>query len=67
MNAVSTPAQIALAWVLQQKTVAIPKASNPRHVRENRAAMDLELSEEDLHELDRAFPPPRKKVQLEMK
>ena len=67
MNAVSTPAQIALAWVLQQKTVAIPKASNPRHVRENRAAMDLELSEEDLRELDRAFPPPRKKVQLEMK
>jgi diketogulonate reductase-like aldo/keto reductase len=62
-----TPAQIALAWVLKQKVVAIPKASNPGHVRENRAAMDLELSEEELHELDRAFPPPRKKIALEMK
>ena len=67
MNAVSTPAQIALAWVLKQKVVAIPKASNPGHVRENRVAMDLQLSEEDLHELARAFSPPRKKVPLEMK
>jgi diketogulonate reductase-like aldo/keto reductase len=63
----ATPPQIALAWLLQQKVVAIPKASNPAHVRENREALDLSLTGEDLCEIDRAFPPPRKKVPLEMK
>ena len=36
----------------------IPKAATPAHVRENRAALDLELTREDLATLDRAFPPP---------
>jgi diketogulonate reductase-like aldo/keto reductase len=64
----ATPAQVALAWLLRQKgVVVIPKASNTAHVRENRAALDLTLTEEDLTDLDRAFPPPRKKVPLEMK
>jgi diketogulonate reductase-like aldo/keto reductase len=62
----ATPAQIALAWVLQQKVVAIPKASNPQHVRENRAALDLILTAADLRELDEAFPPPAKKISLEV-
>jgi diketogulonate reductase-like aldo/keto reductase len=63
----ATPAQVALAWVLKQEgVVAIPKASNLEHVRENRASLDIELTEEDLAELDRAFPPPRKKVPLKM-
>src|SRR6185503_16376484 len=39
-------AQLALAWVLQQEgVVTIPKASNLAHVRENRAALDIVLSE----------------------
>jgi len=64
----ATSAQIALAWLLRQKgIVAIPKASNPAHVRENRAALDLKLTKEDLMELDVAFPPPRKKVPLQMR
>jgi diketogulonate reductase-like aldo/keto reductase len=63
----ATPAQVALAWLLQQRVVAIPKASKPEHVRENRAALDLELTEDDLLELDLAFPPPRRKVPLEMR
>ena len=63
----ATPAQVALAWLLQRDVIAIPKASNPEHVRENRAALDLILTEEDLEELDQAFPPPRRKVPLEMK
>ena len=63
----ATPAQIALAWVLQQKEVmAIPKAGNVNHVRENHAALTLDLSELDLNELDHAFLPPRKKTSLEM-
>ena len=61
----ATPAQVALTWLLQQEgIVAIPKASNPAHVRENRGALDLTLTDEDLRELDRAFPPPRRKVPL---
>jgi diketogulonate reductase-like aldo/keto reductase len=62
----STPAQVALGWVLRQSGVlAIPKGSHPDHVRQNRAALDLDLTREDLIELDRAFPPPRRKVPLE--
>lgn len=60
----ATPAQIALAWLLQQGVVVIPKASRQEHIRENRQALDLELSPEDLQDLDQAFPPPQKKCQL---
>ena len=63
----ATPAQAALAWVLRQDGVsAIPKAGTPSHVEENRAALDLRLSDEDLLELDRAFPPPVEEQPLEM-
>jgi diketogulonate reductase-like aldo/keto reductase len=63
----ATPAQIALAWLLQRDVVAIPKASRPEHVKENRAALDIKLTEDDFTKLDWAFPPPRKKVPLEVK
>lgn len=63
----ATPAQVALAWVLRLEGVcAIPKAGTPAHVEENRAALDLRLDEEDLAELDSAFPPPAEKRPLEM-
>jgi diketogulonate reductase-like aldo/keto reductase len=63
----ATPAQVALAWVLRQEgVIAIPKAANPAHVREDRGAIDLVLSPEDLAELDRAFPPPTGPTPLEM-
>jgi diketogulonate reductase-like aldo/keto reductase len=62
-----TPAQVALAWVLRQDgVIAIPKASTPAHVRENRAALDLQLTAEDLEELDDMFPPPHGPEPLEM-
>jgi diketogulonate reductase-like aldo/keto reductase len=61
----ATPAQVALAWLLQrQGIIAIPKAGNPVHVQENRQALDLKLTAQDLVELDHAFPPPRRKVPL---
>jgi diketogulonate reductase-like aldo/keto reductase len=61
------PAQVALAWVLRQAgIIAIPRAGTPEHVREDRAALDLHLTEEDLKALDRAFPPPSRKQPLEM-
>ncbi|HWV63713.1 MAG TPA: aldo/keto reductase [Oxalicibacterium sp.] len=62
-----TPAQVALAWVLrQQGVIAIPKASRVEHVQQNRAALDLQLTEQDLAELDEAFPPPSSPEPLEM-
>jgi diketogulonate reductase-like aldo/keto reductase len=61
----ATPAQIALAWLLHQEgTIVIPKASGPEHVRENRGALDVPLTAEDLAALDRAFPPPKGKSSL---
>jgi diketogulonate reductase-like aldo/keto reductase len=63
----ATPAQVALAWLLRQDgVIVIPKAARPEHVRENRAALDLELSAEDLAELDAAFPPPDRAAPLAM-
>ena len=53
------PAQVALAWLLQQDgPVIIPRAGTPAHVRENRAALDVHLTEQDLAQLARAFPAP---------
>jgi len=63
----ATPAQIALAWVLrQQKVIAIPKASNEKHVRDNAGSIDIKLTKEDLADLDREFPPPKSKQSLPM-
>jgi diketogulonate reductase-like aldo/keto reductase len=63
----ATPAQAALAWVLRHDgVIAIPKAGDPRHVRENRAALDLSLTKQDLDALDRAFPPPAGSRSLEI-
>jgi diketogulonate reductase-like aldo/keto reductase len=63
----ATPAQIALAWVLRQSDMmVIPKATALEHVRDNRAALDIALTEQDLAELDRAFPPPKGPRALEL-
>jgi diketogulonate reductase-like aldo/keto reductase len=62
-----TPAQVALAWLLQRDVIAIPKASSPDHVRENRGALELKLTKQDFIDLDEPFPPPQGKVPLEMK
>jgi len=61
----STPGQIALAWVLRQPgVIAIPKASNEIHVRENARSLDVKLTRQDLAEIDREFPPPTSKKPL---
>jgi diketogulonate reductase-like aldo/keto reductase len=63
----ATPAQVALAWVLREEgVVAIPKATTPEHVRENRGALDVRLTGEDLVALDRAFPRPAGPTPLEV-
>lgn len=62
-----SPAQVAIAWVLRQPDmVAIPKAVSLEHIRDNRAALDLKLDDDDLAQLDAAFPPPSRATPLAM-
>lgn len=50
----ATPAQVALAWLLAQRPwiVPIPGTTKPHRLRENLGAVDLQLSPDDLAELD---------------
>jgi aryl-alcohol dehydrogenase-like predicted oxidoreductase len=54
----ATPAQVALAWVLAQRPwiVPIPGTTKPHRLEENIAAVDLELTTDDLREIDDALP-----------
>jgi len=53
-----TPSQLALAWVLAQgeDIVPIPGTKRRKYLEENIAALDVELSSEDLAEIDKVFP-----------
>ncbi len=63
----ATTAQIALAWLFRRDGLnVIPKASTQAHVRENYAALNLHLNEQDITVLDHAFPPPTGPHPLEM-
>ena len=60
-------AQLLLAWVIrQQGVIAIPKASSVAHVQENAAALEVELTDEDLQLIDRAWPAPQHKSPLDI-
>lgn len=62
-----TSAQIAIAWLLQQEgVIVIPKSSTLAHLEQNYAALDIQLSPEELQRLDDAFPPPSKPTPLQM-
>jgi diketogulonate reductase-like aldo/keto reductase len=61
-----SPAQAALAWCLREPVLAIPKASSIEHVEENAAAASLQLEDEDLAAIDRAYPQPKRKEPLGM-
>jgi len=52
----ATPAQIALAWLLAQKSwvVPIPGTTKLRRLEENIAATEIELTQEDLREIETA-------------
>jgi aryl-alcohol dehydrogenase-like predicted oxidoreductase len=54
-----TPAQLALAWVLSRgdDVVPIPGTKRREYLEQNAAAPDVELNEDELAELDHAFPP----------
>jgi aryl-alcohol dehydrogenase-like predicted oxidoreductase len=52
----ATPAQIALAWLLAQKPwiVPIPGTTKPHRLEENIGAVSLELSSDDLRDINQA-------------
>ncbi len=52
----ATPAQVALAWLLAQKPwiVPIPGTTKPHRLEENVGAVAVELTADDLGEIDRA-------------
>ncbi|MFS2008569.1 aldo/keto reductase [Azospirillum sp. CT11-132] len=63
----ATPAQVAIAWALrQQGVIAIPKAGTTEHALQNAEAVKLTLTAEDIAEIDKAFPPPKRKQPLAM-
>jgi len=53
-----TPAQLALAWVLHQgdDIAPIPGTTRPEHLEDNAAAAGVDLSEDELAELDEMAP-----------
>jgi aryl-alcohol dehydrogenase-like predicted oxidoreductase len=54
-----TPGQLALAWVLArgEDVVPIPGTKRRRYLEENAGASEVELTADDLAEIDAVFPP----------
>ncbi len=59
----ASPAQVALAWLLQRSRVMlpIPGTSQIRHFEENLEAAELELSEQDMDALEGISSPPARR------
>lgn len=57
----ATAAQVALAWSVRNPNIlSIPKAGSSRHVVENFKSLSIQLTEQDINELDHSFPPPNR-------
>lgn len=46
-----TPAQVMITWQLQRGVISIPKSIHPERIRENFAAQNVELDEEDMKKI----------------
>lgn len=63
----ATPAQIALSWGIRaRQTIAIPRTGRKEHAMRNAGADAFVLTEDDYTAIDRAFPPPHCKEQLDI-
>ncbi|MFC3285879.1 2,5-didehydrogluconate reductase DkgB [Litchfieldella rifensis] len=49
----ATPAQVALAWVAGRDIVVIPSSTKPEHQHANLAALELELSDDEIARIDK--------------
>ena len=62
-----TVSEILLAWCIRDgNTIAIPRTAKSEHTKLNARACRLELSDDDLALLDKAFPPPQRKMRLDI-
>lgn len=62
-----TVSNILLAFVIRSKNVvAIPRTGNKDHALDNAKAWEVELTEDELHEIDQAFPAPVRKMYLDI-
>jgi len=62
-----TPAQAALSWLLSKEDViVIPKTGRRERLRENLGALQHPLTQSQVAELERLFPPPSSSRSLEM-
>lgn len=63
----ATPYQIILAWAIRSgRVIAIPQTGNVKHMKENTAALSIELSVDELKQLDEAYPAPKRKLPLDI-
>ena len=61
-----TPMQILLSFVLRHDDmVAIPKAVDRAHIRQNAASIEINLTEDDVAWLSKSFPAPTYKMEME--
>ena len=66
-NCNATPVQVLLAFLLAHPGVMpIPRTGHALHTVENAGAAKLQLTSRDLAALDAAFPPPVRKMPLDM-
>ena len=62
-----TPSQVALAWLLaNENVIVIPKSSHCERLRENLRSLECKLTAVQLAELDRLYPPPKRRQPLQM-
>lgn len=60
-------AQIMLAWAIRDgNTIAIPKSGHVSHTLENAGADKINLTEQNLADIDAAYAPPRRKEPLDI-
>lgn len=61
----ASAAQIALAFSLHRDgVISIPKAGTVAHAKANAAAAEIALTADDIAEIDKHFPPPKRKAPL---
>ena len=58
--------KLPASTIAQDGVMAVPKAAQAGHLRENWAARAVALDASDRAAIDRAFPPPRRKTPLAM-
>ena len=47
----ATPAQVVLRWALQSGQTVVPRSADPAHMRQNLAALEIVLSDEEMDSL----------------